>query len=82
MALAATTEGLPLWYEIFPGKTWEGDSIKSFVSDWRRNVYEESGGVVAADSGMLTKKRASAYRRATLRSVRCIIGRNPGYAAI
>ena len=56
MALAATTEGLPLWYEIFPGKTWEGDSIKSFVSDWRRNVYEESGGVVVADSGMLTKE--------------------------
>ena len=55
MALAATPEGLPLWYEIFPGKTWEGDSIKSFVSDWRRNVYEESGGVVVADSGMLTK---------------------------
>jgi transposase len=52
LALATTPEGLPLWYELFPGNTYEGDTFRKFVDTWRRTEYPGSEGVVVADSAM------------------------------
>ena len=52
LALAATPQGLPLWYELFPGKTSEGATLDSFVKTWRKEEYPESSGVVVADRAM------------------------------
>ena len=52
LALATNTEGLPIWYEIFPGKTSEGATLSSFADVWRRKEYPGSAGVVVADRAM------------------------------
>lgn len=49
LALATNTDGLPIWYEIFPGKTCEGGTLSSFSEAWRRKEYPNSKGVVVAD---------------------------------
>ena len=52
LALATNTEGLPIWYEIFPGKTSEGATLASFADVWRQKEYPGSTGVVVADRAM------------------------------
>jgi transposase len=54
LALATTPEGLPLWYELFPGNTYEGDTFRKFADTWRREEYPGSEGVVVADSAMFS----------------------------
>jgi len=53
LALSTTPDGLPLWYEIFPGNTWEGETLRHFTCNWRNSEYQDSTGVVVADSAML-----------------------------
>ncbi len=52
LAMATDTEGLPIWYEIFPGKTSEGATLDSFAAAWRKKEYPGSKGVVVADRAM------------------------------
>jgi len=52
LALATTPEGLPLWYELFPGNTYEGDTFRKFLDTWRNEEYPGSEGVVVADCAM------------------------------
>lgn len=64
LALAATPEGLPLWYEVYPGKTAEGKTFLDYLQRMpqliaKTNARMESGikdtacrGVIAADSAM------------------------------
>lgn len=59
LALATTPEGLPLWYRTYPGKTWEGGTLKDFVNDWKGNAIGIKKGVVAADCGMFCKANLS-----------------------
>lgn len=53
LAMATTPEGLPLWYETYPGKTWEGGTLRDFIRRWRE-ISGNTVGVVAADSGMFS----------------------------
>ncbi len=69
LALAATPEGLPLWYRLFPGKTWEGAAFQEFVAAWRRERYSGSTGVVAADRGMFSCARLEALKEKGLHFV-------------
>jgi transposase len=69
LALATTPEGLPLWYEIFSGNTYEGDTFRKFVDAWRREEYPESEGVVVADSAMFQAGGISSLREKKLHYV-------------
>jgi transposase len=69
LALATTPEGLPLWYEIFPGNTYEGDTFRQFVDTWRREEYPDSEGVVVADSAMFQAGGISSLREKKLHYV-------------
>lgn len=59
LALATTPEGLPLWYRTYPGKTWEGGTLKDFANDWKENAIGVNKGVIAADCGMFNKANMS-----------------------
>jgi len=69
LALATTPEGLPLWYQLFPGKTWEGATFQEFVSTWRKESYPGSTGVVAADRGMFSCAKLEALKEGGLHFV-------------
>ena len=69
LALATTPEGLPLWYEVFPGNTYEGDTFHKFVDTWRREEYPDSEGVVVADSAMFQAGGISNLREKKLHYV-------------
>jgi hypothetical protein len=59
LALAATPEGMPIWYETYPGKTWEGHTLKEFVQKWSDNALSGAQGVVVADCGMFSSYNLS-----------------------
>jgi hypothetical protein len=69
LALATTPEGLPLWYELFPGHTYEGETFRKFVDTWRREEYPGSEGVVVADSAMFQAGGISSLREKKLHYV-------------
>lgn len=54
LGLATTAEGLPLWYEVFDGKTCEG---KTFIETLEKfsKLADPSEIVVVADRGMFSK---------------------------
>jgi transposase len=54
LALATTADGLPIWYETYPGKTWEGNTFKEFVQKWKTTALPGVEGVVVADCGMFS----------------------------
>jgi transposase len=62
LALATTPEGMPLWYEVFPGNTWEGDTLRSFTCNWRNFEYQDSGGVLVADGAMMVSENLKELR--------------------
>jgi hypothetical protein len=62
LALATTPDGMPLWYEIFPGNTWEGETLRHFTCTWRNSEYQGSGGVLVADSAMLASANLEELR--------------------
>ena len=68
LALATTPEGLPLWYETYPGKTWEGGTLSDFSKDWKKRARGVPG-VIAADSGMFNKANLAELKENGLRYV-------------
>jgi transposase len=54
LGLATTTEGLPLWYEVFDGKTCEGKTLIETLEKFAMLV-DPSEIVVVADRGMFSK---------------------------
>jgi hypothetical protein len=54
LALAVTSEGLPLGYELFPGKTSEGNTFKVFLERAQQR-WKPTELVVVADSAMLSQ---------------------------
>jgi hypothetical protein len=69
LALSTTPDGMPLWYEVFPGNTWEGDTLREFTCTWRNAEYEESVGVLVADSALMVSANLSELRSKGLRYV-------------
>jgi hypothetical protein len=62
LALATTPDGMPLWYEVFPGNTWEGETLRHFTCTWRNSEYQDSGGVLVADSAMFASSNLEDLR--------------------
>lgn len=58
LALMATVEGLPLGYEVFPGSTFEGNTLKSMISILKEN-YDIESLTFVADSAMLSSANLS-----------------------
>lgn len=54
LALLVTTDGLPVGYEVFPGSTFEGHTLKT-VLDQLKATYELNDIVFVADRGMLSR---------------------------
>jgi transposase len=54
LALAVTTEGIPLGYELFPGNIYEGNTFKELLERIKSN-WNPSELVVVADSAMLSE---------------------------
>lgn len=50
--LLLTDEGLPLAYQLFPGNTYEGNTLISAMNFWKE-AYPEQKITLVADSGML-----------------------------
>ena len=55
LALAVTTQGIPLGYELFPGKMSEGKTFRELLERIEKN-WKPSELVVVADSAMLSKE--------------------------
>lgn len=55
LALMATVEGLPLGYEVFPGATFEGNTLETMISKLKEN-YDIQSITFVADSAMLSRK--------------------------
>ena len=53
LALMATVEGLPLGYEVFPGSTFEGNTLKTMIGQLKEN-YDIESLTFVADSAMLS----------------------------
>jgi len=63
--LATTREGLPLWYEVFPGKKWEGHTLLESFDRFKEKMNPKET-VIVADRAMFTadnlvKAEASGY---------------------
>jgi transposase len=54
LALLATTAGLPIGYEVYPGSTFEGHTLKDAIAKLRIK-YELEQIIFTADSGLLSK---------------------------
>lgn len=61
LALMVTPEGLPVGYEVLPGQTFEGHSLRRVVARYRRQVPLRRA-VVVADRGMLSQDNLKALR--------------------
>ena len=54
LALMVTSEGLPVGYELFPDKTWEGHTLKVALEALEKRL-DITRIMVVADAGMLSK---------------------------
>ena len=54
LALMVTSEGLPVGYELFPGNTWEGHTLKVAIEALEKR-FDITRIMVVADAGMLSK---------------------------
>ena len=54
LALITTTEGLPLGYELFPGNSYEGNTLIKVIEQVEKN-YDLSETFIVADRAMFTK---------------------------
>ena len=54
LALATSSDGIPLWYDVFPGNTAECSTLKSMVDEVSKKVKPDEVWIVA-DGAMLTK---------------------------
>jgi len=55
LSLLVTEEGLPLGYEVFPGSTFEGNTLENALNKLK-NKYNLEDIIVIADSGLMSKK--------------------------
>lgn len=54
LALITTTEGLPLGYELFPGNSYEGNTLITVIEQVEKN-YDLSDTFIVADRAMFTR---------------------------
>ncbi len=54
LALITSTEGLPLGYELFPGNSYEGNTLITVIEQIEKN-YDLSETFIVADRAMFTK---------------------------
>ena len=54
LALITTTDGLPLGYELFPGNTYEGNTLITVIEQVQKD-YDLSDTFIVADRGMFSK---------------------------
>lgn len=54
LGMATTKEGLPLWYEVFDGKTWEGKTFLETLNKFKE-IANPDETVVVADRGMYAR---------------------------
>ena len=55
LALMVTTDGLPLGYEVFPGSTFEGHTLRIMIEKLKKD-YEIDSITFVADSAMLSSE--------------------------
>ena len=65
LALMVTEHGLPVQYQVLPGQTFEGHSLKKAVDDFRRHTPLRRA-VVVADRGMLSEDNLATLRKADI----------------
>jgi transposase len=53
LALLVTREGLPIGYEVYPGSTFEGNTLENAINKMRHQ-YEIKEVIFVADSGLLS----------------------------
>lgn len=68
LALATTSEGLPLGYTLFPGKTAEVTTLLACLGEWRKTLNIQNATVVA-DRAMLSEKNLLEMKKAGLKYV-------------
>ena len=61
LALMVTPEGLPIRYELLPGKTFEGHSLGPVLRSFREHVPVRQA-IVVADRGMLSERNLQELR--------------------
>lgn len=54
LTMLVTSPGLPLGYQVFPGNTYEGNTLLTAMSYWKR-LYPQQKITLVADSGMLNE---------------------------
>lgn len=54
LGLATTKDGQPLWYEVFPGNTWEGHTLLETLKNFGEQFKPEEI-VIVADRGMFAR---------------------------
>ncbi len=58
LSLITTTDGLPIGYEVFPGNSYEGDTLIDVIEKVEAN-YDIRETVIVADRAMFTKRNLS-----------------------
>lgn len=61
LGLLVTPEGIPLGFEVYPGNTFEGNTIESIVTKLR-GKYRIRRFIFVADRGLFSKKNLEALR--------------------
>ena len=56
LALMVTSEGLPVGYELFPGNTWEGHTLKVAIEALEKR-FDITRIMVVANGGMLSNQK-------------------------
>ena len=68
LALATTSDGMPIGYKLFPGNTAEVTTLISCVNEWRKTI--DIGGVtVVGDSAMMSKGNLEQLKAANMQYI-------------
>ena len=70
LTLLVTKSGLPLGYQLFPGNTYEGNTLISAINNWMV-LYPNNSFVLVADSGMLNEINISFLERKNISYIVC-----------
>lgn len=65
LGLIVTTEGFPLWYQIFEGNKFEGHTLIPIIKEFQKNHKIDSVTVVA-DAAMISSENIKLLSRASL----------------
>ncbi|MBM3192408.1 MAG: IS1634 family transposase [Chlamydiae bacterium] len=68
LALATTSDGLPIGYTLFPGKTAEVKTLLACLSEWRK-VLDIQNVMVVADRAMMSDDNLTSMEEAGLRYI-------------